>query len=238
MAITLDQQSERFRQFARHNAHLDYTVFAAIRGADISHAERIATGLVTEECLAKHKVTDGSIGCAASHRDVWKMAAETDTGYVVLEDDIITHPGIAKFASALARHAQRIEWAAFAVNTDSVLVAQSPQGYVQTMSFQQKHPPPERIAAFLKRTKISDVKMWRLLRAFGCPAYYVSPAGARKLLTSVFPMRSDTVRVPRLGEVPGFSIDRRLNAVFETTHAGVTLPFLAWTPNTDSTTSD
>ena len=139
---------------------------------------------------------------------MWTKAADTNSGYVVLEDDVITHPGLGKFAAALATSAPRLEWAAFAVNTDSVLIAQSPQGYVQTMKFQDKHPPPQRIAALLKRTRIVDVKLWRLLRGFGSAAYYVSPAGARKLLASVLPMRSDTVPVPTLGNVAG-RVDRQ-----------------------------
>ncbi len=36
--------------------------------------------------------------------------------------------------------------------------------------------------------------------------------------------------------VQSVSIDRRLNALFATMQAYVAMPFLAWTPNTDSAT--
>jgi glycosyl transferase, family 25 len=235
----MDQESERFRQFALRNAHLNYTVFQAINGAELSRAESINANIVTEECLVTHNVTPGHIGCAASHREVWKMAAKTDIGCLILEDDVITHPGLAKFATALARRASDIEIVLYAINTDSVLVAKSPQGFVQTMYFQDKHPPPERIVSILKSTKVGDVRIWRLFRAFGCAAYFVSPAGARKLLASALPMRSDGVPIPLVSKnVPGVSVDSRLNALYGKMQAAVAVPFLAWTPNSDSATHD
>jgi glycosyl transferase family 25 len=237
--IALDQTSERFSLFERYNAHLDFTVFQAIKGADIARSERLRLGLVTEECLLKYKISDGAIGCAASHREVWAMAAQTERGCIILEDDAITHPDIMSFATALAAQAPHIELVAFAINTDSVLVAESPQGRVEQMKFEDKQPQIDRILAKLNKTKTTDVQLWRLIRAFGTAAYFLSPEGARRLMTAVLPLRSAGVSVPLVSNyMPGVSIDRRLNALYEEMNARVSLPFLAWTPNTDSSTCD
>ena len=60
----------------------------------------------------------------------------------------------------------------------------------------------------------------------------------KKLAKILFPLRTDLVRVPGLPRpVPQIHVDWRLNALYRHYRAYVTVPFLAWTPNLESTTN-
>jgi hypothetical protein len=98
--------------------------------------------------------------------------------------------------------------------------------------------PPARIAQILQQTDLSRTAFRPVLNAFGLCCYLVSPQGAAKLAQRVLPLRLDGVPIPGLEGtiVRGTSIDRRMNALFPDLRAFVMRPFLAWTPNTDSST--
>ena len=67
---------------------------------------------------------------------------------------------------------------------------------------------------------------------------HMKERGAVLLGSRVLPLRLDGVPIPGLSSatVRGTSIDRRMNALFLDMRAFVMRPFLAWTPNTDSST--
>ena len=234
--ITLDPGSARFALFRKANAHLPFQIFRAVPGAGLSQAERLAQNLATPDCLSAGAVTDGEIGAAASHLALWREAKHRNVPMLILEDDVITHPKIGEVVAGLDLSA--IDMLFFAVNTNVLLATVSPEGVREFSSFADRHPSPERIAEILAETDLRRLSMRRLLNCFGLCCYLVTPQGAERLIRDVLPLRQYFVDVPGLSgvRIGGTSIDRRLNALYGDLRAFVMRPFLAWTPNMESTT--
>ena len=237
--ITLDPESERFRQFLANNAHLrDLAVVRGIRGRDIPRTERVSSHLLTEELDALGTVTDGTVGCAASHRAVWRAIAAAERGAVIMEDDVITHPGIAEYLAANAKLRANADAIFLSVNTDSVLSTVSAQGLCVQEIMSPQYPSIEWIRNALAKTSISDVRWYRMLKGLGLCCYWLSPQGAKSLLDSCFPLTSEGTDLPFMKDPwPGSAIDGRMNAFFPELRVYLTRPFLAYSPNTDSSTS-
>lgn len=235
--ITLDARSPRFRRFAEANSHLPFEPFAGVRGADIPDDQRIASGLATPELVASGLLTHGAAGCAASHRRLWEQVSATGRGMLVMEDDVVTHPGLADFVDRQHPMLAQATITYLGVNTDSVLQVISPSGLALTALQDPKHPSPAWITEAFARTDPSRCELWRLLRSFGTSCYYISPHGAAALLGAVFPLSLETISVPLISDQwPCSAIDRALNRVYPAVPAFVTMPFLAYSPNVDSGT--
>ncbi len=234
--ITLDPGSARFAQFRAANAHLSFQLFRAVPGAGLSREERLVQNLVTRECLDTGAVTDGEIGAAASHLALWREAKHRNVPMLILEDDAITHPKIAEVVAGLDTSGMDLLF--FAVNTDTLLGTVSPEGVREFSSFVDRYPPPQRIVEILAGADLRKLTLRRMLNGFGMCCYLVTPQGAEKLIRDVLPLRIETIAIPGLSgvNVGGTSIDRRLNALYGDLRAFIMRPFLAWTPNTDSTT--
>jgi len=235
--ITLDPDSQRFQLFRQLNPALHPEVFRGLRGDCLGPQARIDQGLVTESLAASGVLHEGTFGCAMSHRQLWHQAIDADGGMLILEDDVITHPDLCRWIDANHQQLLKYDITHFTINTDSVLTTVTPQGLVQSCLFQPKHPDQGWIEKALSATKLADVRVQRLLNAFGMCCYFVSPSGARRLLEATFPLTLETAPIPLISNaMPGFSIDRRLNAFYPRFQALITLPFLAYTPNVDSHT--
>ena len=235
--ITLDADSQRFQSFRQNNPALRPEVFQGLRGDCVSPQARIEQGLITQSLAASGLLHEGAFGCGMSHRQLWLQALETDGGVLILEDDVVTHPDLPLWIDANQHQLLRHDVTRFTVNTDSILTTISPQGLEQSSIFQPKHPDKSWIDKALNATKISQVHVQRLLKAFGMCCYFLSPAGARKFLDLTFPLTLETSPIPMISNaMPGFSIDRRLNAFYPSLQALITIPFLAYTPNIDSHT--
>ena len=238
-AISLDPEGERFRRFKANNAHLtNVRVFRGIGGAAIARNERISSGLLTAELEAQGTVTDGTVGCAASHRAVWQMIASADHGAVIMEDDVMTHPEIGAYLAANGKLLANAEAIFLSVNTDSVLSTVSAQGLHVQEIMSPQYPDEAWIRNAFAKTAISDVRWYRMLKGLGLCCYWLSPAGAKKLLELCFPLTSEGTDLPFMKEPwPGSAIDGRMNAFFPSMRVFITRPFLAYSPNTDSATS-
>ena len=233
--ITLDPQGPRFAAFRSVNSHLPFHIAQAVRGRDLSPEARLSQGLVTREVLEARASTDGEIGCAASHRALWHESMRLNQPFLILEDDVITHPQI---MMRIAQIDFPFDVIFLSVNTDTLLATRSPEGVREFSSFADRYPPPERIAQILAQTDFSHITFRPVLHAFGLSCYLVSPEGAAKLAKRVFPLRLDAVQITGLPgvEVRGTSIDRRMNALYADLRAFVVRPFLAWSPNLESST--
>jgi glycosyl transferase, family 25 len=238
-AISLDPDGRRYQTFTQRNTHLGHiTIFNAIRGADISNDERVASGLMTAELVAQNSATQGTVGCAASHRAVWRLIAASTAGAVIMEDDVITHPGLTTYLAAHKTFFDQIDIMFFGINTDSVLATFSAEGLYCRELMSPTHPDPTWIGKAFKATSIKDVRPFRLLTAFGLCCYWVTPLGAKKLLEMCYPLTLEGTDIPFMRDKwPGSAIDGRMNAFYKMLNAYVLRPFLAYSPNDDSSTS-
>jgi GR25 family glycosyltransferase involved in LPS biosynthesis len=235
--ITLDPQSNRFKSFTEVNKHLRYNVFVGVRGTSVSPQDRVMRGLLTADCASSGRVTDGMLGCALSHWSLWQEAIKSNSGLLILEDDVIVHPGLSEHVATLASRLPDADIVLFGLNTNSVMDAQSPQGLRQVSTFYELYPSHEWIQSALARTTVEGVVHWRLFRGFGTSCYFITGAGARRLSSSLFPLRLDGPSVPLLtNRISGIELDRRMNAMYDVINAYISVPFLAYTPNIDSST--
>ena len=233
--ITLDPDSARFAAFRSANSRLRFHALKGIRGADLSRDMRIANGLVTQQALDAGAVSDGEVGCAASHLVLWRECVRRDCPFLILEDDVFTHPAL---GDVIARIDFDFDIIFFGLNTDTLVATLSPEGVREFSNFEDRYPEPERIRAILAQTDPSRIAYRRMLNGFGMCCYLVSPQGAAKIAAQIFPLRLDQVPIVGVSgaSVRGTSIDRRLNALFSGLRCYLARPFLAWTPNTDSST--
>ena len=235
--IALDTDSDRFSRFTRMNHHLRFNVFRGINGNEISLAEAIQRGFITSDCANSGLVTKGRLGCAISHWTLWGTTIYHKKPILILEDDVVTHKDIQHWINRFD-FPKRTDIVLFGINTDSVLSAISPEGVRQVSIYEDENPDYDLISRTLAITKTSDVRLWRLLNGFGLCSYLITPEGASKLVESALPLRLDAIEIPLVPDnVAGIGADRRLNALYPTLRAYVSVPFLAWTPNSESTTS-
>ena len=234
--ITLDTASERFRQFKTSNEHLNVEPFIGVDGSKLSFRDSVKQGFMTPDCAASGMVSPGQLGCAISHWTLWWKAVYEQKSLLILEDDAATHRDLQSWIdqSEVCRNADLM---LFGINTDSVLEAVSPEGVHQITVFEDPYPDYDSISGKLSLTRTSDVRTWRLRKAFGLCCYLVTPAGATKLVEQALPLRLEGVPVPLVNDnLAGVGVDRRLTALYTTMEAYISIPFLAWSPNTDSST--
>ena len=235
--ITLDPKSDRFLKFAGQNPHLPYKVFEGIRGTSLSLADCVYEKLMTPECLAAGIATAGEIGCAASHKKLWELAANSKNGLLILEDDAATHPLICEYIRINQEQILDADIFLFSINTDSILEVEAPNGLRHVQVFDPKYPTYAWIETALQRTKIEETQIWRLIKGFGLCCYFLTPKGAKRILELVFPLTLERTPLPLLDlAVPGINVDKRLIAFYANIEAKISMPFLAWSPNSDSTT--
>jgi glycosyl transferase family 25 len=237
VAITLDAQGSRFNDFTRNNKHLNITPFQAVRGDELAKEEIVKQRLATDDLASTTLLTSGAIGCAASHKAIWEKSVKETKSYFAMEDDCYTHPKINDFIATNIDRLTNADICFFGINTDSILVSTSPQGLTSVSLFEPKHPSPEWIAKSLSKTSANRVELHRLIKAFGSCAYFISPKGAQKLIERIFPLSLKTTNIPLISQrMPAISIDRSGCAIYAEIEALICKPFLAYTPNIDSTT--
>ncbi len=238
-AITLEPGGTRSQTFLTRNAHLGHiNIFKAIKGVDIPRDERVSSGLMTQELVDAGTVKEGTVGCAASHREMWRHVAASADGAVIMEDDVVTHPQLGAYIAAHFGLLRKVDMVFFGVNTDSVLQTVSPQGLVSRELMNPKTPDLAWIMNAFQNTALAHVQVFRMLKSFGLCCYWVSPAGAKKLLETCYPLTQEGTDIPFMKDKwPGSAIDGRMNAFYPSMTAFVTRPFLAFSPNDDSSTS-
>lgn len=239
LAITLDPGGKRHQKFLDKNNHLKIETFPGVKGVDLSKEDIVIQRLATEELSLSPLLTNGAVGCAASHKAIWDEAAISGNGYLILEDDCYTHPQISDFIKNNLDRLMNIDICFFGVNTDSILQSISPAGLATLSLFDPNYPSPEWIIDTLSKTSVQEVKMHRLIKAFGFCAYFISPRGGRSLSTEIFPLSLTTTNIPLITDkMPAISIDRAGCRIYAHLEAYICQPFLAYTPNNDSTTKE
>lgn len=108
--INLPGSVERRESITRHLATLGLSgeVFSAIDGRQLSEDEIAAVYDAKRAATTEWgQLTRGEIGCALSHRAVWKaLLSSGDAGWVVIEDDILLAPDVPDWLAELAELAR------------------------------------------------------------------------------------------------------------------------------------
>jgi hypothetical protein len=87
--INLDTSKDRLAAFAATNQHLTFERFAAVDGHAFDLVDLQNRGLI--EPGAETVFSRSNLGCAMSHRALWKIAARRAAPTTIFEDDAIAH---------------------------------------------------------------------------------------------------------------------------------------------------
>lgn len=224
--ISLVRTPERRASFQHNNPDLGFEFFDAVDGGTLTPAQIAATGLF--QAGLNYRL--GAYGIALSHHALWRQAADSNTPLTVAEDDAVFRADFAErqaeLLDALPDHWDFVAWG---FNFDSVLTCRLPFDMPMIASFSRNHVPGV-MQNF--RTVLPPVSLCRLEVSFGLPAYTISPAGARRFLKELFPLRNYARQFPLLPKATANEgIDMAMNQLYAGGGCHVAFPPLAATPN-------
>ena len=157
--ISLEPSGPRYQAFAERNQHLYAEVFQAVRGVGGNLHDSIEASLITADLENSGLLNPGTLGAALSHRALWQQAAAGSTGFLILEDDLVSDPELAAWISAHHPQLLRHGLTHFSINTDLLLTMMSAQGLQETRVFHPKHPDQSWINTALSRTALSEIEV-------------------------------------------------------------------------------
>ena len=227
--ISLARTPQRMAAFLGRNGAtgVKFKRFEAADGNAISMADAVVQSIVKPGTRWE---TKGAIGVALSHRRLWDKAIADGRSLVVFEDDAYLRADIR--ARSMRAIAPLGDWdiVLLGYNIDSLLEVDLAGDLVLSGLFTPRHPS---VANLEKLVKSEDpVMTLRLRHAFGLCGYAISPAGAKKLRESVFPMDNRMLEFPATRRhLPVSSIDAMMNAFFRTMSSHVCVPPLVLTEN-------
>lgn len=227
--ISLARQIERRAEFERRNGHVRFEFLDAVDGSTLTDEQIAATGLFAPEVLPDYG--GHGVGCALSHWNLWREVAAGTEPLTIAEDDaVFRHDFERRSAEVLASLAPGWDYVLWGWNFDTILQV-SPLGDVSPvlMFFDQ-----DQLRGGIDAFKALDgpAQAWRVQRAFGMPAYTISPAGAQKFLDGCFPQVRMALWLPGLNyHMRNMGIDVSANAIYAQVMAYACFPPLVATRN-------
>ncbi len=224
--ISLVRTPHRRTEFARLNPGLPYEFFDAVDGTVLTRAAVEETGLFQPGL----NFTAGAYGIALSHHALWSQAAAGNAPLTVAEDDAVFRSDFAaRQAEFLVQLPEGWDIALWGYNFDSALSLRLPFGIPAVIGFSHAHI---RQAVNNFQSFTGAPAPCRLDFCFGIPAYSISPAGARRFLKELFPLRDYSRAYPLIPKpVRNEGIDIAMNQLYPTMAAYAAFPPLAVTPN-------
>jgi glycosyl transferase family 25 len=181
--INLARTPDRLYKFKKNNPHFVFERFNAIDGKNIDRSDLVKQNLATEACAKRY--TDGAIGVALSHRELWKECASSGQIYTILEDDVCLTPNFSNVvASNYSGDWDFIFWGA---NFDQRLVVELCPGIAAAEIKFNFDGITTNIDAI--KTQSLQPKLFRTHWAVGLCCYTIKPTTAKYLLDVIFPLR-------------------------------------------------
>jgi GR25 family glycosyltransferase involved in LPS biosynthesis len=231
--ISMARSRDRRASFSARNAHIRFSFFDAIDGAQLYHDLKHTPELFDPDL----RYNAGAMGCAMSHLLLWQEAAAAEAAFTIVEDDAILrhdfHEQSAKILASLDPGWDMVVWA---WNFDSILSLNiMPDVSPAVALFDQNRM---RGANDQFQRMSATPAMLRLDKCFGTPAYTISPQGARKFLSKCLPLKNFELYFPVLNRMlPNNGIDIAMNRMYSETATYCSLPPLAITNNEHATST-
>ena len=227
--ISLTRHSERRSEFLRRNAHVASSFYDAVDGSALTADDIDSSGLFLPEVAATYNAH--GYGVAMSHWHLWTEAAAGTEPLTIAEDDaLFRHDFAVRSKGVIAGLARGWDMVLWGWNFDSVLCVDALGSASATAMLFDQVQLRKSLDVF--QALQTPVQALKLDKAFGLPAYTLSPAGAAKLLRLCFPQRKLAVWVPVLNQhLSNIGIDVATNAVYSQTQTFACFPPLAVTPN-------
>lgn len=188
--LNLPRRPERLERFLGWNARhdLDFQVVAAVDGRNVDRAALVAEGILDPE---HSQFTDGALGNALSHRGQWLDCIADGQSRLICEDDACLRGDIGRQMPLLERALAGGDLLFLGYNTDAPLALVMPDGLATETCFGVQPAAHDRFAAFAANgSRRPHPALHRALTVWGTIAYGVTPAGARRLLGTCFPLSS------------------------------------------------
>lgn len=228
--ISLDRTPARWADFRALNKELSATRFSAVDGLTQSVSEIVR---FFEPDL---RYSTGALGCAASHFRLWEHVAQGHVPVAVLEDDAVAHQDLELLVHRLRAETLPRDWdyLALGYNMDCPVQVELLPGVTPAqLSFLAAD-----VAANFKNFKALELRpaAYRLQLCFGTPGYVITPAGARKLLALLLPLKNFTLAWDGKN-IENVGVDVALNSVYAQVNAYASVPPLVITPNDKATST-
>lgn len=242
--INLSRHTERLELFKKNNAFLNeyLTVFTAYDGNRLARRQLIFDGLITEKNIYKAR----ALGILKSHTELWKIAAQSEHGITIVEDDVIVHPNFVTECKKLLEHREPYDIIAWGYNLDWPIRLQTAKGlpsslisYLVQVGQSDHFRNTAQIGSYgdkiNKKTYLSQsitpqfipTKMFA-----GTPCYSITPQGAQRLLDQ-FPI--DNYNIQFYGAISAenneIGIDITLEHLYKDMNIVLAAPFLAYSNN-------
>jgi GR25 family glycosyltransferase involved in LPS biosynthesis len=210
--ISLESSAERKIIFDNYNSkYIKYTYHKAVDGKTI-----VVDKLEPTIFKKGSKIySNGAIGCALSHLQLWDKCIELNRPIIIMEDDAIVSRDFNKHINNLMNNLVPKEWDIIQLNYnfDSVL-SYSNTNYETCNCIFNKHSITKTDIQNFVNSKINTT-IARLQFCFGSSAYIISPNGASKLKKKCFPLDNRIVNIPFLNNVMSHTIDCIMNSIYK-----------------------
>jgi GR25 family glycosyltransferase involved in LPS biosynthesis len=180
--ISLKRTPDRLHKFVSNNNHImKYVeIFEAIDGGEIYNKTDLTRNFFTKNLT----YTQGAIGCALSHINIWIECVEKNKFITVFEDDSIIHNDFISLNNKIIFELNN-NWdiCLNGWNLDSFLIFKMMEQMRYSMMLLDQESYRNNISNF--QSSILNISCFKLIRAFGTACYSISPLGAKKLLSSL-----------------------------------------------------
>jgi GR25 family glycosyltransferase involved in LPS biosynthesis len=222
--ISLEKSSERKVTFDNYNSkYIKYTYHAAVDGKNIN-INNLDPSLLKK---GSQNYSNGAIGCALSHLQLWDKCIELNKPIVIMEDDAIVSRDYNKHINNLMNNLLPKTWDIVQLNYnfDSVL-SYNNTNYETCNCIFNKHKMTKTDISNFVNTKINTT-IAKLNFCFGMSAYIINPIGAKKLKDKCFPLDNRIINMPFLNNIKCFTIDCMMNSIYKDIQAYVCIiPFV------------
>ena len=210
--ISLERSPDRKETFDNYNSkYINYTYHNAVDG------KLINLDKLDSRYLKKGSInySNGAVGCALSHLQLWEKCIELNKPIVVMEDDVIVSRDYNKHMNNLMNNLLPKSWDIVQLNYnfDSVL-SYNNTTYETCNCIFNKHKITKRDISNFVNTKINTT-IARLNFCFGTSAYVINPTGAKKLKELCFPLDNRVINMPFLNNLMCYTIDCMMNSIYK-----------------------
>jgi GR25 family glycosyltransferase involved in LPS biosynthesis len=227
--ISLDRTPARYDAFLRNNrrAGLDFQRFPASDGSLTSEAEAVDSGLIKKGTTWR---TPATLGVAESHRRLWTHVLESGRAALIFEDDAYIRDDFLPAAQAALAAVAEWDIVLCSFNTDALVQFNLAGEFEFSALNSVRHPTERQLEAFARSSP--PTVLFPLRHAFGISGYFLSPAGAEKLLKRCFPMDNRMIEFKAAqNRFAAFSLDCMMNVFYRVLAAYVFVAPLALPPN-------
>jgi GR25 family glycosyltransferase involved in LPS biosynthesis len=222
--VHLQRSVERKTIFQRNNDTFlpSYTFFDAVDG-QLLNIENLPSSIFKK---GSQKYSNGAIGCAMTHLSLWKKCIELNEPMLILEDDaIVSHDFKNHLKNVYNMLPIDFDILQLSYNCDSLISFANTNFETCNAMFGQTKITKIDIQNFVQSTIHPSVA--KLFHSFGSSAYIISPKCAQKLINRCFPLDNEIVSIPFLGNIPCYTIDCKLNAIYKELNAFICVtPFI------------